>query len=366
MNYLNTVAKIIRALLYTALIAGALWALFGLFARKDYLIERQIAIAAPLELVYDQVRYFRNFRAWSPWASMDAAIRIEGPDGTPGAVFHWMSEDEEVGTGRQTLKSLSPHRIDFEINLQRPYATTSPMWFTFDTTDGQTIVKWYYHMYIGYPWNGLAMLTDVNAGVGKDFARGLENLKRHCEIMVPRTYNGYEVREEEHGEQLYVGFRQTVPIEQVEIFLEAHFQRIAPLIRKRSLLTAGPMTALLWIIDSLHQQADVAAAVPITTEQKVPSSLQAFPMEGGLYCWVELQGPPDLSAARKALSLYADEKGMVPVPPLQVEYTSRPPQVRDTAQWITRVRQHIAAPPPTPPNEEEMDTSETENGEGQR
>lgn len=355
----DTLVRALRLLLYVVLTAGALTALFGLFARKDYFIERQTTIAAPITLVYDQVRYFRNFRVWSPWAGMDAAIRIEGPDGTPGAMYYWMGEGE-VGVGQMKLKALGPRRIDFEVTIDKPYEAISPTWFTFEADSLQTTVRWVYHMHIGYPWNGLAMFTDVDAGVGKDLSRGLENLKRHCEAMMPRTYNGYVVREEERSEQPYLGFRQRVPLAEVEAFLREHFERLDLLVRKRSLIPTGPKVALFWTIDSLTQEADIAAAVPTLAGQKVLGGLQPFTLEAGQTYWVEQMGMLDLGAAQKALALYLDEAGLVPLPPLQVEYLRRPPEVRDTAQWTTRIGYRAAAPPPPP------DTLETEENREQQ
>jgi uncharacterized protein YndB with AHSA1/START domain len=356
--------RIFRFLLYVVLIAGALLALFGLFAKKSYLIERQITIAAPIELVYDQVRYFRNFRVWSPWAGMNADIRIEGKDGAPGAAYFW-SGDGEVGSGSMVLKAVAPQRLDFEVSTEKPYRSTSPTWFTFEADSNQTLVTWAFHMNISFPWNGLAMFTDVNTYVGKDFGRGLENLKRHCESMMPRLYAGYEVREEERQEQLYAGFRQVVPLEQAEAFVREHLEKLDLLTRKRQLAPTGPMVALFWTIDSLTRQADIAVAAPVAAGQKVPPALQIFTLEGGQYFWIEQPGQPELNAAQKALALYLDEKGWVSIPPTIAEYLQRPPAVQDTAQWTTRIYLRAAAPPPAPPDSLDVNGNGADDENGQ-
>ncbi len=352
---INTgVLKPFRWVIYLLLTIGASWALAGVFARKDYLLVRQTTIAAPLDLVYDQVRYFRNFRVWSPWADMEATVTIEGEDGSPGAVYTWAG-DGEVGQGRLVLKALSPQRIDFEVSTEKPYRSTSPTWFIFETDGELTTVKWFFHIHIGYPWNGLAMFTDVDAGVGKDLAHGLENLKRHCEIMMPRMYDGYAVYEEALQEQHFAGIRRTIPLEQVSSFLSEHFETLDRLAKRRRLVPLGPKTALFWAIDSLSRQADVAAAVPVSPDQKVPSSLQVLRLEGGVSCRIEQHAQPDLNTARQAIIRYLDEKGRVPLPPLQVEYMAYLPETPDTAQWVTHIRYRAAVPPPEP-----IDTLEEE------
>lgn len=340
----SAVLRIFRFLLYVVLIAGALLALFGILAKKSYLIERQIIIAAPVELVYDQVRYFRNFRVWSPWAGMNADIRIEGEDGALGAVYYWTGEDK-VGSGSMVLKAVAPQRLDFEVSTEKPYRSTSPTWFTFEADSNQTLATWAFHIHISFPWNGLAMFTDVNTYVGKDFERGLENLKRHCESMMPRLYAGYEVREEERKEQSYAGFRQVVLLEQAEAFVREHLEKLDLLTRKRQLAPTGPMVALFWTIDSLTRQADIAVAAPVAAGQKTPPPLQVFTLDAGQYFWIEQQGQPNLNAAQKALTTYSNEKGRVPIPPTVAEYLQRSPAVQDTAQWTTRIYQRAAAPP---------------------
>ncbi|MCS7036335.1 MAG: SRPBCC family protein [Saprospiraceae bacterium] len=360
----SAVFRLFRFLLYVVLIAGALLALFGLFAKKEYLIERQITIAAPMELVYDQVRYFRNFRAWSPWAGMDADVRVEGEDGSPGAAYYWSGEGE-TGRGSMVLKTAAPQRLDFEVTIEEPYRSISPTWFAFEADSNQTRVTWVFRMRISYPWNGLAMFTDVNTYVGKDFLRGLENLKRHCEVMMPRLYAGYEVREQERQEQVYAGFRQVVPLEQAETFVRESLEKLDLLARKRQIAPVGPMVALFWTIDSLARRADIAVAASIAAGSKTPPALQAFTLEGGQYFWIEQQGRPDLNTAQKAVALYLNEKGWIPLPPTIAEYWQRAPAVPDTALWTTRIVWRAAAPPPPPPDSLETNGNGA-NGHGEQ
>ena len=54
--------KILKIILY--IIGGllALWMLLGLFAKKEYRIERSIEIDAPRDTVLRQVRFFKNLK----------------------------------------------------------------------------------------------------------------------------------------------------------------------------------------------------------------------------------------------------------------------------------------------------------------
>ncbi len=345
MKYLRSFAQLFRLLLYIALFGGAFFALFGLFGRRDYLLERQIAIAAPLDLVYDQVRYFRNFRVWSPWAGMEADIAIEGEDGSTGAVYRWSGRGE-IGQGQLQLKALAPDRLDFEVRTEKPYRSTSPTWFTFEADGAQTQVKWYFHMHIAYPWNGLAMFTDINVGVGKDFSQGLENLKRHCEAMMPRLFEGYEVRKEEQVRRAYAGIRGQMALEQVPAFLEQQFKQIDALVQSGQLRAFGPKVALFWRLDSLSQQADVSAAVAVDSSTQPLPPLEVFLLEPGTSYWIKCADTLDLNAAQKALARYAEVKGQIPLPPLVVEYEQGAQPQKDKRLVPMRVSTRAAAPPP--------------------
>ncbi|MEN9415964.1 MAG: hypothetical protein RLZ62_2268, partial [Bacteroidota bacterium] len=63
--------KFIKYLLYFVLGLVALIGLLGIFAKKTYHIERSVEIDAPKALVYEQIRFFKNFNEWSPWLKLD-------------------------------------------------------------------------------------------------------------------------------------------------------------------------------------------------------------------------------------------------------------------------------------------------------
>ena len=83
--------KVLRILLYIVLALVALFLVVGLFAKKDFHMERSAVIDAPKNLVYDQVRLFSNIRIWSPWTGLDKNLQssIAGEDGAVGAIYSW-------------------------------------------------------------------------------------------------------------------------------------------------------------------------------------------------------------------------------------------------------------------------------------
>lgn len=331
--------KILKFLLYLVLGLGVLWVALGLFGKKDYHIERSIEIDAPKDLVYDQVLHFKNFASWSPWAKLDPNMKvsIEGTDGTVGAVYKWAGNGD-VGAGQETITALSPERIDIEVNFSEPFESTSPTYFLFEANDKKTKVTWAFDMHIAFPWNGLAMFTDIDAGVGKDYAKGLENLKQVCEAIAHKKYRGYEVAVEEIPERFYVGARKTVAFQDMQQFFETTFTKAMEQIQKGGVTPAGAPAGLFWSYDEQAGTADMAAAMPVAANQKFGGGMSVFPIGGKPALVINYFGAYEKSGeAHYAMDDYMKEKGLQNVPPVIEEYITDPGQEPDTSKWLTRV-----------------------------
>src|SRR5688572_12502187 len=70
----------------------------------EYRVERTATLAAPAEIVFDQLSDFRKWAAWSPWEKLDPNMKktFEGPARGVGATYSWQGNDK-VGKGKMTL-----------------------------------------------------------------------------------------------------------------------------------------------------------------------------------------------------------------------------------------------------------------------
>jgi effector-binding domain-containing protein len=331
--------KILKFLLYLVLGLGVLWVALGFFAKKDYHIERSIEIDAPKDLVYDQVQHFKNFETWSPWAALDPnmKISIEGMDGAVGVVYKWAGNDD-VGVGQQTITALAADRIDIKVEFTEPFESTSPSYFVFEENDKKTKVTWAFDMHVAFPWNGLAIFTDMDAGVGKDYAKGLENLKQVCEAIAHKKYRGYEVATEEIPEKYYVGIRKTVAFPDMPSFFGATFAKAMEQVQKSAAEMAGAPAGLFWSYDEQAGTSYMAAAIPVVVNQKFAGGLSVFPVGGKQALIIEHFGAYEKTGeAHYAMDDYMTEKGLQSIPPVIEEYITDPGQEPDTTKWLTRV-----------------------------
>ena len=331
--------KLLKILLYIFLGFGSLWVILGLFAVKDYHIERSIEIDAPQELIYEHVRFFKNFESWSPWAKLDPNMKtsISGTDGAVGAVYTWAG-NKKVGIGQQTITALGPDRIDTEVKFSEPFESTSPTYLIFEEMGDKTKVTWAFDIHVAFPWNGLSMFTDMDAAVGKDYAQGLENLKTRCEEMAHKKYRGYEITEVEIPEKYYAGVRKTVAFTDIGAFFAENLPKTYKQLEKNRASLAGPPSGLFWNYDMEAGTTDMAAGIPITVVQKFDDGLAIFPVGGKPALVIEYFGAyANIGEAHFAMDDFMAEKNLENIPPVIEEYVTDPGKEPDTAKWLTRV-----------------------------
>jgi effector-binding domain-containing protein len=329
--------KALKYLLFILLGIGVLFLLAALFARHDYHIERSIEIEAPRAIVYDQVRYFKNAPNWSPWLYLDPNVktRITGEDGNPGAVYQW-NGNKAIGTGSQTIKAVSPDRIDLDV-VFNDFAV-SPAYFAISEKDDMIKVIWSMDMHVPFPWNAFSMLTDMNNSfIGKDFENGLGHLKKYCETLAPGKYRGYKVKETELPMAYYTGVRQVVAFDSISWFLGENFPKAMEAAKNADGKMLGHPSRVYWTYDTLTLKTDMAAAIPLEKQVKSTPEFTVTPL-GGKALVIEYLGDyAKTQEAHGAMTDYMTAKKLQYVPPVIEEYVTDPVEEPDTAKWLTRI-----------------------------
>src|SRR5438876_3688537 len=85
---------------------------------SEYRVARTTTISAPAPAVFAQVNDFHRWEAWSPWATLDPAMK-QGYEGAPagvGVIYNWLGNND-VGGGRMKVtesRLIEMIVIDFE------------------------------------------------------------------------------------------------------------------------------------------------------------------------------------------------------------------------------------------------------------
>ena len=269
-----------RALKTILIILGVLVALviiLGLTGSKTYRYERSVTIAAPADAVYAQVSSLGAMDKWSPWNEKDPSMKksLEGTDGTVGAVAKWEGNDD-VGKGEQRIDSLAPN------TLVRTHLTFLEPWQQectagIDLTGGEdsTKVTWFMAGDNNFWGNVFGVFMDMDAMIGKDFEKGLGQLKSIVEEDVAKEKEArakllaaYAIETGDRPAMLYVGVRKTIKWADMKQFFTESFGATMAAMKAAKVKPAGAPVGVYFKWDKANQEADLLAGFPVAADAK--------------------------------------------------------------------------------------------------
>ncbi len=162
-----------------ALIVALLLAAF--FFPREYRIERTITINAKAETVFALVGDLKRWKDWGAWQERDPGMKISYSEKSTG-VGAWNAwESKSEGNGRMTVTTFEPlKRVVYKLEFpDMDMGSTGSV--ALEAAGGGVKVTWVDAGDLGmnpvHRWFGLFL----DKLIGKDFDRGLQNLKRLAE-----------------------------------------------------------------------------------------------------------------------------------------------------------------------------------------
>ncbi len=171
----------IKKILFLVVAAMAAFAGYVAMQPPQYRVERSALMAASPAAVFDHVNDLKKWEAWSPWAKKDpnAKATFEGPSAGKDAVMGWSGNDD-VGEGKMTIVESKPaEAIRIKLDFVKPFEGTSDVNFAFKPEGDKTKVTWSISGQQGFMERAACLLMGLNmdAMIGGDYEKGLENLK---------------------------------------------------------------------------------------------------------------------------------------------------------------------------------------------
>jgi hypothetical protein len=145
----------------------------------EFRVVRSATMNASPAAVFEQVNDFHKWEAWSPWAKLDPACKntYSGAAAGKDAGFAW-DGNNKVGAGRMTItESQPPELIRINLEFLRPFKSTNTTEFTFQLRGNQTLVTWAMSGKNNFMSKVFGLFVDCEKMVGKDFEKGLAQLK---------------------------------------------------------------------------------------------------------------------------------------------------------------------------------------------
>lgn len=146
-------------------------------------VERSTIIKAPPDKVFVYLNDFQKFGAWSPWEKIDPAMQrsFSGPPSGVGSVYEW-SGNRDVGAGRMEITKVEPNaQVDIKLDFMKPFESHNTTQYILQPVPEGTSVSWSMSGPSPFITKLMGVFFSMDAMIGKDFEKGLANLKAAAE-----------------------------------------------------------------------------------------------------------------------------------------------------------------------------------------
>lgn len=169
---------VIAVVVILAVIAG-----LAAMQPDTFTVTRSITIKAPPEKIIPLVNDFRNWQSWSPWENLDPNMQrtFSGAASGTGAVYAWQG-NSDVGKGRMEITGQElPFKVTIKLDFIEPIASTNITDFALVPKGELTTVNWTMNGPMMYITKIMSVFTSMDKMIGKDFEKGLAQLKAVAE-----------------------------------------------------------------------------------------------------------------------------------------------------------------------------------------
>ena len=339
--------KIVKGLLYFILIVVAVFLIAALFAPSEKSVERSITIDAPAEKIFPAIANFESWQNWDPWFQRDTTQErtYNGSLGEEGYSYTWKSDNDQVGKGKMAMTSYEENVSTMSHITMGEEGKSMEMDAGFKLeADGEgTKVTWSMTSKLGFPWKIMHYMTEK--WVGPDYEKGLANLKAYVENMPEETNNMSVEMVTEFGVN-YAITKAVVPFSEMESFFGSAYGAIYGYLGSNGVEPKGTAMALYYTWDTVNQESELAAAVPISdpiVEETKPTTIAVGEAAlGSNFIQYTMKGDYNQSMdVHNALGAWMAENDKEWDGPVIEEYLKGPSTETDPANYVTKITYHF-------------------------
>lgn len=148
----------------------------------SYTVSDMIWIDAPPSRVHALIDDFHHWPQWSPWEGLDPDLQrtYTGPQSGVGSTYAWRG-NKKAGAGSMEITESSPDRVRIALAFLKPFRSESTSTFDLVAEDDGTLVTWTMTGQQKGVMGLVGRLVPMQKFIGKDFEKGLEQLKAAAE-----------------------------------------------------------------------------------------------------------------------------------------------------------------------------------------
>jgi hypothetical protein len=146
---------------------------------STFSLQRSAKINASPEKIFPHLNDFKNWGAWSPWDKMDPNLKrtFSGSASGEGAKYSWIGNNK-VGEGSMEItKSVPNANVELNLNFLKPFKANNVTEFKITQNGNTSNVNWEMRGPLNLLMKIMHMFMNMDKMVGKDFEKGLTNLK---------------------------------------------------------------------------------------------------------------------------------------------------------------------------------------------
>jgi effector-binding domain-containing protein len=326
--------KIIKFIGLGLLVLIILLVIVAFLLPRNVRIQRSITMKSDQEIVFEQINTLRNWEQWSPWHKIDPKMKLVYGDIPSGkdAFYSWSSEERAVGKGKLTITKSVPYDT-INVTMDFMEQGISSGGYNLKKVDSLVRLTWWMEADMGNNPIGRIMGLFLDKIVGKDFDKGLKNLKEICERLGNTPLKG-ESSTEKPSTYLYI--HTTCIGQELPKFYGNAYTKLAKYIVENKAKPTGPPFSLYykWEKNEFVLDACMGANKPLKGNKEIKSGK----LTGGNIYTVNYYGPYEGTgrAHEMAMNWLKNNKHQLTGAPREV-YQTDPMTEKDPAKWLTLV-----------------------------
>lgn len=167
-----------------------------------YTVERTGIVAAPPQVVYDQLIDFHNWDRFNPWRDLDTnmVLTYSGAERGVGAQYHWTG-NSNAGKGSMIIAEAQPHtHVKVDLHFIEPFEGHAVQEYLLAPAEGGTALTQRMTGEHSFLSRIMCLFTSMDKAIGPMFEVGLERMNKSMRgLEAAPEATGAAVPESAHG-----------------------------------------------------------------------------------------------------------------------------------------------------------------------